>query len=63
MANRRPPADHVLARLVINLWLSVGYSALRFTLALGSGGLLGDQVSGRSSALWGGLPRDQCRLA
>jgi D-amino-acid dehydrogenase len=34
-----------------NLWLNIGQGALGFTLALASGRLIGDLVSGRQSAI------------
>jgi D-amino-acid dehydrogenase len=42
-----------------NLWLNIGQGALGFTLALASGRLIGDLVSGRTSA----ISRDGFRLA
>jgi D-amino-acid dehydrogenase len=42
-----------------NLWLNIGQGALGFTLALASGRLIGDLVSGRKSA----ISRDGFRLA
>ena len=42
-----------------NLWLNIGQGALGFTLALASGRLMGDLVSGRKSA----ISRDGFRLA